>query len=761
MNISNTINSNTMTKRSNYLNEEESNLFEKYFSSLTPYFKELISDKSGQRFNINDKILKLREVLDTNILSFREGRRSFCQLMKSIIIPLKNNDNISKLSTKSLIFRVIKYLEKDMENINYSFQGNNNKKNEFISSYTNNIIYTRFSREVSNSPSKTIILWAKIFFYIRFGWKKECISFINSIEGLNLNESGLREIKESLDDSKKITLQYYNEFKRIINQEKKEENPFKHACMVLMTKLPEELYNNILLEINDHLWFNLNLIYPNDNYEHLIKIKNDKEEDDDDNIINTSSNQEINGKIIELIKLKDLQSFFENISPQEWLRLNNKNTNFAYIILLAGLLKFKDALSFMIKNNMYIDAINFYFILQQLGIYSDFDEINEDIIKLPQKGYLEGNNNEIEEIHQIFPRVSDNVPALMLYLIFSDKNYYIKPLSYLLLETETFEVLNNYKKNMMLFSENNSSNNYIINGFNTSLKDLISEEDLKKICKKIFELLLNYEIKKNSNLNPLFNTFKDLKMLRELTGLLINKSIEILNLKKPIIISNGNNGQISISIKDDNQRLFGHSLILDYFGALINDANLLFIEKQNEKDQLIKSNINYNNNKDILSLEKEIEESDINISFLKQLPIIENIYELIFVRNFDNAFGLFMNNISIVQIGFDCQEEEIQNECNIFINDFLKKLKYGLLGLYPDILYLFCWLLKIELIDFYKKNYTNIIANMKVKARALEILLGKLVEVSKNDKDLMAYIGIFKLAAIEVNQIQQFYQNIN
>ena len=761
MNISNTINSNTMTKRSNYLNEEESNLFEKYFSSLTPYFKELISDKSGQRFNINDKILKLREVLDTNILSFREGRRSFCQLMKSIIIPLKNNDNISKLSTKSLIFRVIKYLEKDMENINYSFQGNNNKKNEFISSYTNNIIYTRFSREVSNSPSKTIILWAKIFFYIRFGWKKECISFINSIEGLNLNESGLREIKESLDDSKKITLQYYNEFKRIINQEKKEENPFKHACMVLMTKLPEELYNNILLEINDHLWFNLNLIYPNDNYEHLIKIKNDKEEDDDDNIINTSSNQEINGKIIELIKLKDLQSFFENISPQEWLRLNNKNTNFAYIILLVGLLKFKTALSFMIKNNMLVDAINFYFILKQLGIYSDFDEINEDIIKLPQKGYLEGNNNEIEEIHQIFPRVSDNVPALMLYLIFSDKNYYIKPLSYLLLETETFEVLNNYKKNMMLFSENNSSNNYIINGFNTSLKDLISEEDLKKICKKIFELLLNYEIKKNSNLNPLFNTFKDLKMLRELTGLLINKSIEILNLKKPIIISNGNNGQISISIKDDNQRLFGHSLILDYFGALINDANLLFIEKQNEKDQLIKSNINYNNNKDILSLEKEIEESDINISFLKQLPIIENIYELIFVRNFDNAFGLFMNNISIVQIGFDCQEEEIQNECNIFINDFLKKLKYGLLGLYPDILYLFCWLLKIELIDFYKKNYTNIIANMKVKARALEILLGKLVEVSKNDKDLMAYIGIFKLAAIEVNQIQQFYQNIN
>ena len=82
------------------------------------------------------------------------------------------------------------------------------------------------------------------------------------------------------------------------------------------------------------------------------------------------------------------------------------------------------------------------------------------------------------------------------------------------------------------------------------------------------------------------------------------------------------------------------------------------------------------------------------------------------------------------------------------------------MGLYPDILYLFCWLLKIELIDFYKKKYNNIIANMREKVGVLQILLDKLVEVSKNDKDLMAYIGTFKLAAIEVNQIQHFYHNI-
>jgi hypothetical protein len=264
-----------------YLVEEESYLFEKYFNSFIPYFNELIINKN---INTNDKILKLREVLDININNFREGRKNFCEFLKRIITPLNNNDNANKLTTKNLISRVIKYLENDFERKNYISIRNQNyhKKEDFISNYTNTIVYTYFSNVTTYSKSQTIILWAKIFFYIRLGWKKECIDFINSIEGININESGLREIKDSLDETKKINIQNYNEFKRILNQEKKEENPFKHACMVYMTKIPDQLYNNILLEINDHLWFNLNLINPQDNYEHLIIKK--KENEDKDNI---------------------------------------------------------------------------------------------------------------------------------------------------------------------------------------------------------------------------------------------------------------------------------------------------------------------------------------------------------------------------------------------------------------------------------------------------------------------------------------------
>ena len=775
----NSINTNFSKPKKNFLIEEEINLFEKYFNSLIPYFQELINDKN---MNINDRILKLREILDMNINIFREGRRNFNEFMKALITPTNSNKDLdNKLTTKSLISRVIKYLEKDYERKNYrGFQSQSfQKKEDFITNYSNNIIYTYFSNLVSQSQSKTLILWAKIFFFIRFGWKKECIEFINQVEGMYISEYGLKEIKDSLDENMKINIQNYNEFKRILNQEKKEKNPFKHACMIYMTKIPEQLCDNILLEINDHLWFNLNLVNPADNYMHLIKNNDDDIIQNQSNIfeIDTNSNKNIknDGGIIKLVNLKDLQNFFENINTQDLISSNKKNTNFVYIILLSGLLKFKNALLFMIKNNMYEDAINYYFFLKQIGIYSNFEEINDnDIITMNKK--KKNINKTTEEIYQIFPRVSENIPALMLYIMFSDINNYIQPLSYLLIETEAFGILNNYYQKMMLFQnmdkminknekeknkDKNKNLNVNSNSLNICLMDLIDENNLIKLCKNIFELLLKHKLRDNSNLNPMFNTFKDLKMLTELTGILINKSIELLNLKKPIII-NMENGQFSINLAEEkNQKYFGYSLIMNYFGALINDVNQLYVEKQEERENLAKMNQFNENNEKIFLLSREIEENNFPIGLLKQLPIIENIYECIFRGEFEEAFLLFMENIKLVKIGFDSDESEYLQIFNSFINEGLKKLKYGLLGLYPDILYLFVWVTKIVLNESYKKGYNNIITNMKDKSKALEYLLDRLVETSRNDKDLMEYTAIFQKSKLEVNQIQQFYQQNN
>jgi hypothetical protein len=300
-----------------------------------------------------------------------------------------------------------------------------------------------------------------------------------------------------------------------------------------------------------------------------------------------------------------------------------------------------------------------------------------------------------------------------------------------------------------------------IKSFNVCLHDLIDKKTLIDICKVIFELLPKHEMRNKSNLNHLLNVFKDLKMLTELTGLLINKSIEILNLKKPIIYY-GNNGKFSINLRDNkNIHMLEYSLISNNFGGLINDVDKIFIDKQNEMQKLINENREGENSNRIFALEKEIETNKINIPLLKQLPIIENIYAFIYMGNFDGAFSLYMENIEIVKIGFESDEENYKNEIRFFLDEILKKMKYGLLGLYPDILYLFVWLFKIELIDFLNKGYNKLIVNLKDKAKALEFLLDELVKISRNDNNLMEYNDIFNKAKIEVNQIQQFYLQSN
>ena len=63
----NSLNISLLKPKKNYLIKEETNLFEKYFSSLTSYFRELTNEK---KVNTIDKILKLRQVLDINISIF-------------------------------------------------------------------------------------------------------------------------------------------------------------------------------------------------------------------------------------------------------------------------------------------------------------------------------------------------------------------------------------------------------------------------------------------------------------------------------------------------------------------------------------------------------------------------------------------------------------------------------------------------------------------------------------------------------------------
>lgn len=712
----NNINMNSIQSKKNYLMEEENNLFEKYLSSFGPYFQEL---KNNKNLNFNDKIIRLSEVFDNNIKIFKEGRQNISELFRKIIFPSKNlNDKDNYLTTYKLTERTINFLESDFVKKNFNSQNNNYQNREdFISNYTNNFVYTYLPEISSNSRNNTFILWAKIFYFLRCGWKKDCIKYIEKIQGLYINENGLNEMKNSLDDSLPINPINYNEFKRIINQEKKEDNPYKHACMVYMTKIPDSLYDNILLEISDHLWFNLNLIFMKDNYKNL------------------SDNNEIS---LQLIKLRDLQIFFENSRNQ--IISNDKYTNFTYIIFLMNLLKFKSAIDFMISNNMYIDAINYFFILKQLGLYNDFNEITDEKI----------NSNDFdygEKMFSIYPKVSQNIPALFLYIIFSfsEKNF-IPALSYLLVETENFTLLDNYKIGNILIN---------LNG-NIRLNDLISEDQMKIVCKDIFEKIIKINIKNKQNINPLFSIFRDMKMLTELIGLLIKESIELINQKKPAILNGLNDYNSTLY----DQRYFNGNLIISYLGGFIDDANKLYIEKQNELDNLQK-NMSQNNiiteniNQKINLIIKELEYNEIYMSILKQLPSIENIYNCIYKNKCEEALSLFFNDVPFVTVGFG--QNFTKSDYLKFIDDTLSKIKYNFLKLYPDILFIFIRLLRFVLSQNKTRlNMRNFFDSMKENVFGLQILLDCLY--SYDGEGFLEIKPNLERAKIELGQTLSLYQ---
>lgn len=736
-----------LSQKVNYLMEEENNLFDKYFNGFIPYFRDIISKKN---LTIKDKMFKLREVLDNHIKIFREGRKNFCEFLKRIMSDVEKN---GRFTTKSILINVIKFLEEDY--LRKNFRNPNElkyiQKDVFITNFTNDIIYTNFYDIINGPQGNSIILWAKIFYYLRFGWKEECIEFIKANEGQFKNESGLREMKDSLNENQKIKKSEFEEFKTIIQQQGKEKNPFKHACMVYISKISEPLYPNILMEINDHLWFNLNLICPNDNYKDIL-IKNNIIDDE----IDTSSNKNLGYEQgLELIKLKKLQEFFESIDERNIINSKDKNTNFVYIILMSSLLKFKTALSFMVKNNMLIDAINYYFILQQLGICYNFVEIDDTEINMSKNVLIE-HSNETNEIYQIYGQISADTPSIMLYIIFSNINF-VKPLSLFLIQKEEFGILDNYKNNMPLFKNKKDEQ---MQTFNACLKDIMDEKTLKKVCKSIFELLQIYKVKEDFNLNPLFNIFSEMEMLTELVGILIIKSLEILNLKKPIIkYIDFQNTRFMVQLQDDNnKKLLGQSKILNYFGGLLKDAEKIFNKKQNDIEINKAKNNNQEYNNIIFGLYNELDNNKIPLDILKQLPIIEEIYELIFIGNFESALAIFFKYIDFVQVGFGV--ENYMKDIDNFFYQIFKKFKYGLTEFYPDVLYIFIWLIRINMIELRQKgDKNNFILGMKENCKILQALLDKLISVGHNDNNLMNKSDIIKRAQNEMIEIQKFYQN--
>ena len=181
-------------------------------------------------------------------------------------------------------------------------------------------------------------------------------------------ENKISKIKKDIKIKNKI-IEYYNENKHLITIE--------NIISMLHNILDFSEFN--LLESTKNTSFDqINELISNNAINKKI-------------IINILENFIKCDKFIKVDNLSKPKKFFDYslltkayLNKEKNIKDNNKAIQY---FPKYRVLKSKDAVSFMIKNNMYIDAINFYFILQQLRINSKFEEINDDIIILEKKSY--------------------------------------------------------------------------------------------------------------------------------------------------------------------------------------------------------------------------------------------------------------------------------------------------------------------------------------------------------------------------------------
>ena len=88
-----------------------------------------------------------------------------------------------------------------------------------------------------------------------------------------------------------------------------------------------------------------------------------------------------------------------------------------------------------------------------------------------------------------------------------------------------------------------------------------------------------------------------------------------------------------------------------------------------------------------------------NFKYLRQLEIIEEVYDLININQIDLAYDKFMRIVTIVQI--------IPAEIENFINSIYKKMNKHLLSIYPDICYVYFYLIKNKILGLNNGRINN------------------------------------------------------
>ena len=590
------------------------NLFDQYFKSLENYFRnKCFSPETTGLQEIKNSIQNLSEKLSMN-------RRSLYELIQYQISNYP-------ITTNNILKSTIKYYEdKYYEKLSQYKQLNDYKsKKDIIDDHVRVIIYSKFSNEIGSNNKNDLFTWGKVFYFIRCGFIEECIKFINK----SPNTKPDIILFSSILSSDSIKIEDYQNALKFIDENDKINNPFRHACFIYLTKKTTPLNEQLLDDINDYIWFYLNLIYVDKNkYNNIFTIPN------------------------LLLPLQEFQKYIFSIKVDDLIQ-NSESPTLDYIKCLISILLYDKALNYISqKKDFIVDGGNLYFILYQIGFLNDFTEVNNKEITKNEFYYNQRYSSMIKSF------IPEKVYEVILYIRFSEANYK-ESIANIFRQIDNFDLLLNYNQSNRLKNEDILDERIQIN-------KIISEEDLKDILSDISNLYISSPIQNIDSFYKLLNLLKNNNLYTELLNLLFFDAVSIIKQKSPKKIFKTNENTFDNNIPD--------RIISTHYKLLFEDINSI-LSKNNHDDNFT------------------------NFKYLRQLEIIEEVYDLININKIDLAYDKFMRIVTIVQI--------IPAEIENFINSVYKKMNKHLLSIYPDICYVYFYLIKNKILGLNNGRINN------------------------------------------------------
>ena len=632
------------------------NLFDQYFKSLENYFRnKCFSPHSTGLQEIKNSIQNLSEKLSIN-------RRSIYEL-------LQYQTSASPITTNNILKSTIKFYEdKYYEKLSqYKQLDDYNIKKDIIDDHIRVIIYSKFSNEIGSNNKNDLFTWGKVFYFLRCGFIKDCIEFINNSSSTKPDIT----LFSSILSSDTIKIEDYQNAMKFIDENDRINNPFRHACFIYLTKKTTPLNDQLLDDINDYIWFYLNLIYV-DKYKY-------------NNIFNIQNS---------LLPLQEFQKYIFSIKVEDLIQ-NSESPTLDYIKCLISILLYDKALNYISqKKDFIVDGGNLYFILYQIGLLNDFTEVNNKEITKNDIYY----NQQYSSMIKSF--IPEKLYEVILYIRFSESNYK-ESIANIFRQIDNFDLLLNYNQNYRLKNDDLLDERIQIN-------KIISEEDLKDILSDISNLYTSSSIQNIDSFYKLLNLLKNNGLYSELLNLLIFDAVSIIKQKSPQKIFNNNENKFDNNLPD--------RIISTNYKLLFEDINSMLSK----------------NNKD---------ENFFNFKYLRQLEIIEEVYDLININQIDLAYDKFMRIVTIVQI--------IPTDIENFINSVYKKMNKYLISIYPDICYVYFYLIKNKILG---------LNNGKINNRDF-IEMNK--QLLSNLFNLVSYLSSFKSDGIYTEKYLSLMKEIN